>query len=375
MAESYLSSLKKECIKKQIYKSRHLAKAGYWGLHQVLAKASMRKAVGISLQIGVALVCKASLAWTDSLPIKVSLDWGKVVTISKAEIGIEDCPEPPLYRDEPLHDKIYGALHELNGNYSRLTPWFAYPKLAVAELKPPGKTQTYWDFRSMDEVVEDFMKATAGHPVVFQPGTIPAWMLTGPAPVTYPEDPWAIDWSYAREARINPSTVELYAAYQARLAGWYIKGGFTDELGVWHASGHAYKFAYWEPTNEEDRRFSPAEVTRLYDAVVEAVRRVVPTMKFMGPTVGNTVEHPEYLTYFLNPSNHKPGIPIDSISYHLYTVSNSNEPPQIMEYTIYQQADMLLRVVGYIEAIRKQFLPNVPTDINELGSIVDPREP
>ena len=36
------------------------------------------------------------------------------------------------------------------------------------------------------------------------------------------------------------------AEYFGRLASWYIKGGFNDEYGVWHESGHHYKIAYWE---------------------------------------------------------------------------------------------------------------------------------
>jgi hypothetical protein len=315
-----------------------------------------------------------SAASADGAPIKVALDWSKVIATSKSNIAIQDCPEPPLYRGRPLHDKIYQALRVLNADYSRIQPWFPYPKLAVAELKPPDQSKTYWDFNLMDSVVEDFMTATAGHPVVFQPGTIPSWMLTSASSIHYPEDPQAIDWTYSRDGKVNASSAALLADYQARMASWYIKGGFKDELGVWHPSGHAYNFEYWEPMNEEDQRFSPEELTELYDASVAAVRKIAPGMKFMGPTLSNTVGLPEFVAYFFDPKNHQPGTPIDSVSYHFYAVNESDETPEIMQRTMFRQADQILSTVGYIEAFRKRFLPQAKTDITELGSIWMPAE-
>lgn len=328
-------------------------------------------AVRLLLRAGFTVFSVIAAVGAVSAPLKVDLDWSDIVAVSKSNIGIQDCPEPPLYRGQPIHDKLYAALHDLNADYSRLQPWFPYPKLAVAELRPPEGTRTYWDFSLLDQIVEDFMKATAGHPVVFQPGTIPAWM-TSSAPPRYPEDPQAIDWEYGRDGKIGKSTIQQFADYQARLASWYMKGGFQDELGVWHPSGHAYRFAYWEPLNEEDERFSPEEVTRLYDAAVEAVGHVAPSLKFVGPTLSNTPGHPAYISYFLDPKNHRPGTPIDLIAYHFYTVWRSDETSQIAMYTTFHDADTILVTVGYIEAIRKRLLPDARTDIDELGSIVDP---
>ena len=58
---------------------------------------------------------------------------------------------------------------------------------------------------------------------------------------------------------------------------------------------------------------SPAFYTILYDAIVEGIRRWCPrgskNMKFFG--LGGAGE--EYVLYFLNASNHKPGIPIDFV--------------------------------------------------------------
>jgi hypothetical protein len=126
--------------------------------------------------------------------------------------------------------------------------------------------------------------------------------------------------------------------------------------------------------NEEDQRFSPEELTKLYDASVASVHKIAPSMKFMGPTLADTMHLPQFFEYFLNPKNHQPGIPIDIISYHFYTFSESDETPQIMQYTMFQQADQFLTTVGYIEAIHKRLLPQAKTDITELGSILVPPE-
>src|SRR5271170_3140580 len=71
---------------------------------------------------------------------------------------------PMLRRGSPIHDASLDALHGLGADYVRYAFWFPYPKLAVAELRPPDQTQTYWDFQYMDPLVEDFLHASADHP-------------------------------------------------------------------------------------------------------------------------------------------------------------------------------------------------------------------
>ena len=75
------------------------------------------------------------------------------------------------------------ALKNLKADYVRFVPWFPYPHMAVAELKPPTKTETFWDFSHVDPIVEDFMNATNGHSVVMNFSTIPAWMFETEKPV------------------------------------------------------------------------------------------------------------------------------------------------------------------------------------------------
>jgi hypothetical protein len=91
---------------------------------------------------------------------------------------------------------------------------------------------------------------------------------------------------------------------------------------------------------------------------------------FFGISHSYIVGHPEYLTYFLNPKHHKPGIPLDMISYHFYAVPNADEPPEAQQFTYLNQADKFLEIVGYIETIRKMLSPKTGTMVNEIGTML-----
>ena len=340
----------------------------------------MRKLKALLICLASCLVSSPSVLLSGGSPVKGEVNWDRVIRVSKTSVSIQDCPEPPLRRGRPTHDPIYKALRDLHADYPRLQPWFPYPKMVVAELKPPENGKTYWDFALMDEFTEDFMQATAGHPVVFDFGTIPAWMFKTPAPVPYPDDPDEIAWKYSQGTELRDPTFREVADYQARLVGWYTQGGFNDELGKWHASGHHYKIAYWEVLNESDgsdqHSMTPEYYTRIYDAIVERVRQVSPHMKFIGLALSDPVGGPQYFQYFLDPKHHQPGIPIDMISYHFYTMPDADETPETMQYTIFDQADKFLTAVRYIETIRKRLSAGMGSYIDELGSFLpDPEAP
>lgn len=112
---------------------------------------------------------------------------------------------------------------------------------------------------------EEFMKATFhnGKDVVPNFSTQPTWMYNT-ADWSYPTDPNDVDWNYPRGGP-NPNTTQLYgpstfekrltsriAEYYGRLLSWMMKGGFTDELGVFHTSGRHYPLTHWEVYNEPE---------------------------------------------------------------------------------------------------------------------------
>src|SRR5262249_50938331 len=73
---------------------------------------------------------------------------------------------------------------------------------------------------------------------------------------------------------------------------------------------------------------------------------------------------------FLDPKHHKPGIPIDMISYHFYSQRARDLPTAALPFTIFEQADKFLTAVRYIDTIRKQHYPKTRVDIDELGSML-----
>jgi hypothetical protein len=88
-----------------------------------------------------------------------------------------------------------------------MVTWYPWPKMGVAELKPPENGKAYWDFALMDEYTEDFTKATEGRPVVIDYSTIPEWMFKTKAPAAYPEDPEQITWDYEQGTELRDPTI------------------------------------------------------------------------------------------------------------------------------------------------------------------------
>jgi len=187
--------------------------------------------------------------------------------------------------------------------------------------------------------------------------------------VPYPADPNQPVWDYEKGTEFRDASLKEVGDYYARLVSWYTQGGFTDEYGKRHDSGHHYKIPIWEVLNEVEgeHQMTPQTYTRVYDAIVAAVRRVDPQIKFMGLGLGGTEK--EYFEYFLNHKNHKPGIPIDMVSYHFYAVPTPDQTPEITQYTYWEQADRFLGVVDYIQDVRARLSPETQTDTDELGSI------
>jgi hypothetical protein len=239
-------------------------------------------------------------------------------------------------------------------------------------MSPPTATTTSWNFSTVDSLTEDAMNALKGHPFVMNFSSIPEWMFKQTEPVHYPADASKICWDCSRGKELRDPTYREVADYFARVVSWHVKGGFTDELGKWHASGHHYKIDYWEILNEPDNEhgFSPQVYTGIYDAVAEAIHKVSPGTKFVGMSDAYPAGQPDFFMYFLNPRNHKPGVPLDMISYHFYAVPGEDESPEIQQFSYFYQADRFLEIVGYIEAIRKAYSPHVGTMVNEIGSML-----
>ena len=315
------------------------------------------------------VVCTQVAAAQDQ-SVTVSIHWDKIARVSRTTPTLQVVVNPPLRRGTPVHDNAFKALRDLGADYVRYVPWLPYPKLGIAELEPPKGGKTSWDFSLIDPMTIDFLEATKGHSTILNFSTIPQWMYKTEKPIGYPTDPVQVTWTYEQGTELRDPTMKEVADYYARLLAWYTKGGFTDEFGNRHESGHHYSIPYWEVLNEIDfeHHITPETYTRLYDEVVLAMKKVQPDLKFVGLALAIPTE-PRYFEYFLDHKNHKAGVPLDFISYHFYASPTPDQTPEIEQFTYFDQADGFLKTVRYIESIRKRLSPETKTTIDELGVI------
>lgn len=287
------------------------------------------------------------------MTVGIDVRWETTTRLSRTTLTTHVWTAPPLRRGSPIHARAFGALRDLRADLVRFLPWFSHPRLSVAQLNPPTAQSTHWNFGLLDPFVEDVMSAAAGRPVVANFATIPAWMFTDP--VAVPEDPDTIVWDYERGTELRDPTMSEVADYFYRVASWYIAGGFTDEHGQWHESGHHHRFAYWEVLCEPDMRgMSPQTYTALFDAVVDRLRPLDPEMKFVGLSLTHKHQNPEYFWTFLDPANHRHGTAPDAMSLHFYAHPEivdplrpePNAPESHWRDIYFAQAD------GFVEQVR-----------------------
>lgn len=319
------------------------------------------------------MVCLAAGAalYGQAVPA-LKIQWDKTTVVSQSTPTLQVVVNPPLRPGQPLGEAAYKAVKELGADYVRYVPWLPYPRLGVAELEPPTPQKTSWDFSLIDPMTKDFFAATDGHSTVVNFSTIPTWLFKTDKPATYPADPNQVTWDYTQGTELRDPTGKQLGDYYARLVSWYVDGGFTDENGVRHQSGYHYKLPYWEVLNEVEfeHKMTPAQYTARYDAIVSAIHKVSPETKFVGLALASPGSDPSYLEYFLNHKNHRPGIPLDMISYHFYASPVAGQTIDNWQYTFFDQAAGFLNTVRYIQAIRKRLSPETKTDTDELGVIL-----
>ena len=302
---------------------------------------------------------------------RTAIDWSVETGVSKTTATLQVVVNAKLMPGETVRENAYAAFRELNADYVRYVPWFPYPHQSVAELEPPTETTTSWDFTHVDPPTLDFLEATKGRSPILNFSTIPGWMFVDGQP-DYPVAPREIFFTYNQGVDLVDPSGKQVGDYFARLVSWYTNGGFTDELGKWHESGHHFELPLWEVLNEADieHDMTPHSYTERYDVIVEAIRQVSPTTQFVGLGIARPSLDPEYFEYFLNPANHQEGIPLDWISYHFYAIPALSETIDDWQHSLFAQADGFINTVRSIESIRKRLSPSTRTMINEVGIIL-----
>ncbi len=309
--------------------------------------------------------------------VVVIANWNTVTRESVTVPTTQNLASALTVRSNPLNKPLLQALKNLHTNDTRLQLWFSVPNQVVAELKEPTATETFWDFKSMDPVVEDYFANTSGvHHINI--GTIPRWMFNV-LPVDLPSDPGASFYAYSAgtsgELLKDPSGKQ-FADFQVRIFQWYTQGGFTDEIGKFHKSGHHYKIDYWGILNEPDfeNKFTVQQYTRIWDSVAEGIRKVDPHVQFFGPEVSGA--EVEWARYFLDRKNHSPEAPlVRFFSIHNY-VWGGNDPHswQVTYFTdpIGKNGSFSVRAfvdqLHQVMKIRNELSPATQIVIDELGT-------
>lgn len=318
------------------------------------------------------LIASGIPVWTqESRLIKLKIDWTRPKRANRTTITLQAVANPLLRPGSVTHDNAWKSMRDLGSSHARLALWYPYPRMSVAELSQPAVARTDWDFSIMDPLVGDFFSAMGERPSVLDMATIPQWMFSETNAPVVPPDPDVAVWNYEQGTALRDTTLREISDYYERVARWYMKGGFRDEFGVWHPSGHHYKPLYWEVFNEPEyeHNFNAAQYTRLYDAITKRLRRVDRHLKFTGASLAVPDQGTEFLEYFLDHSHHEPGTRLDAISYHFYALEKQAEPIETEAQTFFAQADHFLKTVDKIEGIRRRISPSTETQINETGCI------
>jgi hypothetical protein len=344
---------------------------------------TMRLAILLTASVAMFATSAVAAPPGESNAVTVSANWSKADKVSQTVPTTQHLANAFTLRSSPLNKRLLQDLRDLHTNYTRLQLWFSVPNQAVAELKEPTATETFWDFQYIDPVVEDFFANTSGvHHVNM--GTIPRWMFNVP-PVNIPADPAASFYPYTRGTKgtlLKDPTGKQFADYQARLFGWYTQGGFTDELGKFHQSKYHYKIDIWGIMNEQtfENHLTVQQYTTLYDATVLAIRKIDPSVQFMGPElIGSYDDIISWSTYFLNPKNHDPGaLPLSWFTFHNYVMAEKDpatwqekyftDPlgPKSFGGTVQGFADQLRAVIK----LRDELSPNTKIGLDELGTFM-----
>jgi len=354
----------------------------------------------------IALAFGCALA--GDIQAEVSVDFSakdSVVGVFKTTATLQVVSNPLLDRrftlpngtsiPNPIHKAAWSSLKALGADHIRFQPWFPYPHKSVAELEPPtpGKP-TSWNFTSFLPQMLDFMDSTAGHPVIWNIGTIPCWMFWGPTTnhshCPFPSNPDTSDFGYGtrgiRPFFLRDKSGEMLADYYARLMSYLVNGYMVDEHEVIHTGGPKINFSakaghIFEFLNEGEHYYSPKEYVHDYDVTVPAIQTALGdgAPSFMG--IGGCHDGfwnwwfmPNctiWLNEFLDRSNHKVAdIPIDYASIHYYATTKNRSDVGRYTQDFFGSADKWLVKLDEHVIQRDRLSPKTKLALTELGILM-----
>eukprot|EP00912_Choanoflagellata_sp_UC4_P000609 UC4_evm1s379 len=295
------------------------------------------------------------------------------------------------------------SLARAGANNIRLLNFNIFPLASCAQI-----VEGVWNFTLMDKVVIPFLDATLieSGKVIIDIETSPQWMWedAGACKPLSPNDDSCAPANKTPDGRSNAtcadgSSISLppgdrtrcphwgdthiprdrswreIAVYFSRVAQWYTRGGFVDERGIHHYSGHYYdeKRIIWEIWNEinlgREHNVSIEDYVALYDAQVSAMKNLPGGAwkgEFGGPSLcglNRNASARHFFTNFFNKSNHV----INAATFHQYAVCKNNTPAgleNIFPSTVHQ-----LSALQTIDDIRKELRPNTSLHLTESGIV------
>ena len=219
-------------------------------------------------------------------------------------------------------------------------PCFGQTKWLAVQVtcSNPAARHAYWNMTLLDALFSDFWAAVDGDNSAPIPSfsTQPTW-LYNPASYAWQEDP-AVPW-YGYDTGVAPArNLTALGDYYGRLAAFFVRGSFVDEVGVTHTrpAGPVARMPLFEVFNEVDYEHGHTAVsyTQDFDAVVSGVRRFADperSIAFVGlclPNIDDTATVVSWAKFFLNASNHAPDArdALNYIGYHAYPTQNTFTP-------------------------------------------------
>ncbi|MBA3823452.1 MAG: cellulase family glycosylhydrolase, partial [Ktedonobacterales bacterium] len=228
-----------------------------------------------------------------------------------------------------------------------------------APISAPEQVRDVWDFSNLDNIISTLRDMNISYFLDIR--TAPPWM-------------------YDNTGHLPVANFDLFARYMAEIVSWYNKGGFTDEAGTVHSSGHHDWVKTWEIWNEPKSGwdiptkapgYNPAAApwmlpelyALLYDRTVTAMRAVDPTIQTGGPALNSYPDDTYFATFLQNET-----APLDFFSFHFYAEYDPKNPDQHLFDAI--TGDRFLTRLANVQAYYQQFRPGkppVPIWITELG--------
>lgn len=265
-----------------------------------------------------------------------------------------------------------------NGTCASVKPYLA----VQVRCSDPAKQHTYWNFTWVDQLALDFWDAANGDATSPIPNwsTQPTWMYDS-KDYTYPDDPTVAWYGYDR-GTAPAGNVSALGDYYGRLLSWYTQGGFADEYGVLHTSGHKLNISVYEVFNEVDYEHghTPESYTVEFDAVVAGIRRwtgsVGAAMRFVAlslPNIDDAAKVEAWVTYFYNSSNHDPATwdaaASGLVGFHSYPTDSfgpwTKDPSSLQGLFTY--VDSFVAEVGAVATLLSTLAPNVRIALDESG--------